>query len=92
MVPAAVELIGDKIWWPSTAQGGAQLGESYEAEAAQQGAGSPPPPPGLALHRPLHSGLRFSPKALMPSRMSSEAKLDSRRAISSRSSSGVIRS
>ena len=45
MVPAAVELIGDKIWWPSTAQGGAQLGESDEAEAAQQGAGSPPPPP-----------------------------------------------
>src|SRR5207244_1279460 len=25
MVPAAVELIGDKIWWPSTAQGGSQL-------------------------------------------------------------------
>ena len=23
MVPAAVELLGDKIWWPSTAQGGA---------------------------------------------------------------------
>ena len=22
MVPAAVELIGDRIWWPSTAQGG----------------------------------------------------------------------
>src|SRR4029077_18179597 len=22
MVPAAVELLGDKIWWPSTAQGG----------------------------------------------------------------------
>jgi RND superfamily putative drug exporter len=25
MVPAAVELIGDKIWWPSTASGGSQL-------------------------------------------------------------------
>ena len=46
MVPAAVELIGDKIWWPSTAQGGAQIGESYDAEAQHQGAGAPPPPPG----------------------------------------------
>ncbi|MDP9188118.1 MAG: MMPL family transporter [Actinomycetota bacterium] len=27
MVPAAVELIGDKIWWPSTAQGGGALHE-----------------------------------------------------------------
>ncbi len=27
MVPAAVELIGDKIWWPSTAQGGGALSE-----------------------------------------------------------------
>jgi len=25
MVPAAVELIGDKIWWPSTAEGGSDL-------------------------------------------------------------------
>jgi putative drug exporter of the RND superfamily len=25
MVPAAIELIGDKIWWPSTAQGGAHV-------------------------------------------------------------------
>jgi len=25
MVPAAVELIGDRIWWPSTAGGGSQL-------------------------------------------------------------------
>jgi RND superfamily putative drug exporter len=25
MVPAAVELIGDKIWWPSSASGGSQL-------------------------------------------------------------------
>jgi RND superfamily putative drug exporter len=48
MVPAAVELIGDKIWWPSTAQGGAQLGESYEAEAdveADAKDETPPPPP-----------------------------------------------
>lgn len=27
MVPAAVEIIGDKIWWPSTAQGKSALGE-----------------------------------------------------------------
>ena len=25
MVPAAIELIGDRIWWPSTAQGGAHV-------------------------------------------------------------------
>ena len=30
MVPAAVELLGDKIWWPSTAQGGAVLHEHAE--------------------------------------------------------------
>ena len=35
MVPAAVELIGDKIWWPSTAQGGAQIGESVEVGAEE---------------------------------------------------------
>jgi putative drug exporter of the RND superfamily len=33
MVPAAVELIGDKIWWPSTSQGGWRaLGETDVAE------------------------------------------------------------
>jgi RND superfamily putative drug exporter len=31
MVPAAVELIGDKIWWPSTAKGGGALREETEA-------------------------------------------------------------
>ncbi|MDX6699056.1 MAG: putative drug exporter of the superfamily [Solirubrobacteraceae bacterium] len=30
MVPAALELIGDRIWWPSTAQGGSVLGEEVE--------------------------------------------------------------
>jgi RND superfamily putative drug exporter len=25
MVPAAIELLGDRIWWPSTAQGGAHV-------------------------------------------------------------------
>ena len=35
---------------------------------------------GRGAHRPFHSGLRFSAKARMPSRKSSEAKQDSRRA------------
>jgi RND superfamily putative drug exporter len=30
MVPAAVELIGDKIWWPSTAKAGGTIGEDVE--------------------------------------------------------------
>ena len=33
MVPAAVELIGDKIWWPSTAGRGGALRERSEPEA-----------------------------------------------------------
>jgi RND superfamily putative drug exporter len=39
MVPAAVELIGDRIWWPSTAQGGGALRERAEErpEAAPAG-------------------------------------------------------
>jgi putative drug exporter of the RND superfamily len=32
MVPAVVELIGDRIWWPSTARGGGVLREKTEAE------------------------------------------------------------
>jgi RND superfamily putative drug exporter len=32
MVPAIVELIGDKIWWPSTAEGGGRLHERTEVE------------------------------------------------------------
>ncbi|MFN2612142.1 MAG: MMPL family transporter [Solirubrobacterales bacterium] len=41
MVPAAVELIGDKVWWPSTAQGSGALGmdtggqDARGAEATQ---------------------------------------------------------
>ena len=39
MVPAAVELIGDKIWWPSTAQaGGALREETGEQPAGRAGA------------------------------------------------------
>jgi RND superfamily putative drug exporter len=33
MVPAAVELIGDKIWWPSTATGAAVLHEAGDDES-----------------------------------------------------------
>jgi putative drug exporter of the RND superfamily len=44
MVPAAVELIGDRIWWPSTADRGGALRERREAEPEPQteaaGAGS----------------------------------------------------
>jgi uncharacterized membrane protein YdfJ with MMPL/SSD domain len=33
MVPAAVELLGDRVWWPSTARGGGHaLREHLEAE------------------------------------------------------------
>ena len=32
MVPAAVELLGDRIWWPSTASRGGALRERQEAE------------------------------------------------------------
>jgi RND superfamily putative drug exporter len=39
MVPAAVELLGDKVWWPSTAQAGGALreetGEHPQVEAAR---------------------------------------------------------
>ena len=30
MVPAAVELLGDKVWWPSTAEGGGALREETD--------------------------------------------------------------
>ena len=35
MVPAAVELLGDRVWWPSTARGGGRaLRESAEPKAS----------------------------------------------------------
>jgi RND superfamily putative drug exporter len=34
MVPAAIELLGDKIWWPSTAKGGSVLHEDTGDHAA----------------------------------------------------------
>ena len=42
MVPAAVELIGDRIWWPSTAERGGALRERREAEPRPAPAGSSP--------------------------------------------------
>ena len=36
MVPAAVELIGDRIWWPSTATGAGVLHEATEDDAAAE--------------------------------------------------------
>jgi putative drug exporter of the RND superfamily len=42
MVPAAVELIGDKIWWPSTASGGSSLFHD-RAEDEDEGRAAPAP-------------------------------------------------
>jgi hypothetical protein len=36
MVPAAVELLGDKIWWPSTASGAGALHETTEDDTAPE--------------------------------------------------------
>jgi putative drug exporter of the RND superfamily len=37
MVPAAVELLGDRVWWPSTARGGGHaLREHVDADGAPQ--------------------------------------------------------
>jgi RND superfamily putative drug exporter len=41
MVPAAVEVLGDRIWWPSTARGGGRALREHaepEAEAAEPAA------------------------------------------------------
>ena len=38
MVPAAVELLGDRIWWPSTARGGGALRERAGEEVAAESA------------------------------------------------------
>ena len=47
MVPAAVELLGDKIWWPSTAHGAAALQRGHRRaprRRAGAGAGLSPAP------------------------------------------------
>jgi RND superfamily putative drug exporter len=46
MVPAAVEAIGDRIWWPSSPSGG-QRGLS-ESSSANESPGEPSPAPGSA--------------------------------------------
>jgi putative drug exporter of the RND superfamily len=43
MVPAAVELLGDRVWWPSTAKGGL-LRERTHAEAARETSPEPSRP------------------------------------------------
>jgi RND superfamily putative drug exporter len=39
MVPAAVELLGDRVWWPSSAAAGGTLHEELPQEAAPAGRG-----------------------------------------------------
>ena len=41
MVPAAIELLGDRIWWPSTAKGGRVLRERTDPEVRPASAGPP---------------------------------------------------
>lgn len=41
MVPAAIELIGDKIRWPSTAKSGGTIGEDTGEHEAHPAAGDP---------------------------------------------------
>jgi RND superfamily putative drug exporter len=36
MVPAAVELLGDKVWWPSTAKGGGGALRERHSDAHEQ--------------------------------------------------------
>jgi hypothetical protein len=46
MVPAAVELIGDKVWWPSSPSGGSRV--LSESEPGEQPPPLPAPAPGSA--------------------------------------------
>src|SRR6476646_6275312 len=36
MVPAAVELLGDRVWWPSTASGGSHILREADVPEAQR--------------------------------------------------------
>ena len=36
MVPAAVELVGDRIWWPSSVTGGAHVLSEAEREPERE--------------------------------------------------------
>jgi hypothetical protein len=40
MLPAAIELIGDKVWWPSSASGGTRIFRDRE-EAEPPAAAAP---------------------------------------------------
>ena len=78
MVPAAIELIGDKIWWPSTAQSRRPHPRGHRRAPRTRPAGdraSGPSSPACASRRRPRSP-RGSPR---------EAKHDSRSSISSRS-------
>ena len=44
MVPAAVELLGDKVWWPSTAQGGGHALREHTDETLDAGVEPEPEP------------------------------------------------
>jgi RND superfamily putative drug exporter len=54
MVPAAVELIGDRVWWPSGPGGGTRIIEEVEPErrGAPEAAGPPPVTAGPPGARP----------------------------------------
>ena len=86
MVPAAVELIGDKIWWPSTRR---RRRRAPRGDRRAPGRSARPRP--RRASGPSSRAFRFSAKAAIPSRKSSEAKQDSRSSISSRSCASVRR-
>jgi uncharacterized membrane protein YdfJ with MMPL/SSD domain len=46
MVPAAVELIGDKVWWPSSPSGGSAVLSEKPPEAEPPPASMPAPESG----------------------------------------------
>jgi uncharacterized membrane protein YdfJ with MMPL/SSD domain len=43
MVPAAVELLGDRVWWPSTAEGGGRALRETAAAAEPDAERAPQP-------------------------------------------------
>jgi RND superfamily putative drug exporter len=45
MVPAAIELLGDRIWWPSTAKGGGGALRERDSEASHPHVSAPEPLP-----------------------------------------------
>ena len=55
MVPAAVELIGDRMWWPSTAQGGGR-GSSTSTDTEESRPRRRPGPAAERGVKPAHVG------------------------------------